>query len=278
MLFLDHDGDRAAQCVLYAIMCANPGFKLQALVDLCRQVRGMQRVTLSWVQQTISRVWGWTWRKPDRQSTNRFQPDNVLRWALYVQRIRFVDWRRLKFFDESHCVSKTLLSTRICGPRGANLRVFDEFPNDERLNVLLLTSVEHANAPLFYTVNNGTNNSWSFLQFVIDAVYAGYIVNGDILVMDNASIHKSPAMCTYLDQVVNLVGAHIVYLPAYSPELNPCEYVFAHMKHWLRRNPLPGLALPRQLIQSLVEVSVGEVLAFYNHCTSVYYKKIDGAN
>ncbi len=202
----------------------------------------------------------------------------MLRWSLYVQQIRFVDWRRLKFFDESHCVSKELLSTRICGPRGANLRVFDEFPNDERLNVLLLTSIEHANAPLFYAVNNGTNDSWSFLQFVIDAVYAGYVVNGDILVMDNASVHRGVAMCAYLDQLVAHVGAHIVYLPTYSPELNPCEYVFAHMKHWLRRNPHPGVALPRRLIQSLAEVQVGDVLSFYSHCTSVFYKKQNGAN
>lgn len=276
LLFIDPAGDHAAQCVLYTIVCANPGVKEQVLVDLCRQIRGMQHVTLSWVQQTISRVWRWTWRKPDRVSKNRFRPDNIQRWARYVQQIQFVDWRRLKFFDESHCVSKNLLSAKICGPRGANLRVFDEFPDATRLNVLLLTSIEHGNAPLFYTINSGTNNAWSFLQFVIDAVYAGYVVNGDILVMDNASIHKSTRMCVHLDRVVALVGAHIVYLPAYAPELNPCEFVFGHMKHSLKWNPQPITPLPQRLVQALREVSVGNVLSFYKNCTSVLYKAEKG--
>ncbi len=276
MLFIDEAGDHAAQCILFAIISSNPGAKEKILLDLCRQIRGMQHTTLSWVQQTISRVWKWTWRKPAVQSTNRFSPSNILRWAQFVQQIRFVDWRRLKFCDESHCVSKALLSTRICGPRGANLRVFDEFPNEERLNVMLLTSIEHSTAPLLYTINNGTNNSWSFLQFIIDAVYAGYIGSGDIVIMDNASIHKKRVMCQYLDDVMMLVGAHIVYLPAYSPELNPCENVFAHMKHWLRRNPMPGATLPQRLVQSLAEATVGEVLSFYKHCTSVFYDAQNG--
>ncbi len=278
LLFFDHAGDLAAQSVLYTVMCEHPGVNERQLTELCKQVRGMQHVTLSWVQRTIAVVWRWTWRKPDKQSVNKYSAHNVQRWASYVQLIRFVSWPRLKFADESHCVSEDLLSMRVCGPRGANVRVFDTFPNATRLNVLLLTSVEHANAPLFYTINDGTNTAFSFLQFIIDAVYAGYIVRGDILVLDNASVHKGRYMRPFLDDVFAAVGANYVFLPTFSPELNPCEFVFAHMKNWLRRNPMPATTLPRRLMKSLSEITVGDVLMYYKHCTSVYYAKLAGRN
>jgi transposase len=277
LLFFDHDGDIAAQSILYRIVCANPGVKETALVALCHMVRGMQHVTLQWVQKTISLVWRWSWRKPSQHSLARYDAPNVQRWANYVQLIRFVDWRRLKFVDESHCVSSALLSTRICAPRGVNVRVFDNFPNAARLNVILLTSIEHPNAPLFYTINDGTNDGFSFLQFVCDAVWSGYIGRGDIMVMDNSSVHRRRDMRPFLDDLFASVGSTYVYLPAYSPELNPCEFAFAHMKNWLRRNPSLQ-PLPRRLAQALAEVEIGDTLNYYKHCTSVYYQKLNGSN
>jgi hypothetical protein len=68
--------------------------------------------------------------------------------------------------------------------------------------------------------------------------------------MDNASIHKSDEleqMCA--DQCVCFVviqacshqpryrrGVHLMFLPPYSPDLNPIEEAFSSIKHWLRLN------------------------------------------
>ncbi len=54
---------------------------------------------------------------------------------------------------------------------------------------------------------------------------------GDIVVLDNLGSHKGKAV----RRAVRDARAHLLFLPAYSPDLNPIEQFFAKLKHWLRR-------------------------------------------
>ena len=54
---------------------------------------------------------------------------------------------------------------------------------------------------------------------------------GDIVVMDNLSSHKAPA----IRRAIRSAGAKLIFLPPYSPDLNPIEQVFAKLKTLLRR-------------------------------------------
>ena len=54
---------------------------------------------------------------------------------------------------------------------------------------------------------------------------------GDIVVMDNLASHKSDA----LRKTIEKAGAELLFLPPYSPDLNPIEQVFAKLKHLLRK-------------------------------------------
>lgn len=54
---------------------------------------------------------------------------------------------------------------------------------------------------------------------------------GDIVVMDNLSSHKSDAV----REAIENAGAELLFLPPYSPDLNPIEQVFAKLKHLLRK-------------------------------------------
>ena len=54
---------------------------------------------------------------------------------------------------------------------------------------------------------------------------------GDIVVMDNLSSHKKPAVRS----AIRAKGARFLFLPTYSPDLNPIEQVFAKLKHLLRK-------------------------------------------
>lgn len=53
---------------------------------------------------------------------------------------------------------------------------------------------------------------------------------GDIVVMDNLSSHKNTA----IREAIENAGADLLFLPPYSPDLNPIEQVFAKLKHLLR--------------------------------------------
>ena len=52
---------------------------------------------------------------------------------------------------------------------------------------------------------------------------------------DNASIHFAAEVALPLSELFDTAGVRLVFLPAYSPELNPCELVFAQVKNGLRR-------------------------------------------
>ncbi len=54
---------------------------------------------------------------------------------------------------------------------------------------------------------------------------------GDVVVLDNLGSHKGKAV----RQAIRDADAHLLFLPAYSPDLNPIEQLFSKLKHWLRR-------------------------------------------
>lgn len=54
---------------------------------------------------------------------------------------------------------------------------------------------------------------------------------GDIVIMDNLASHKSDAV----REIIEAAGAELLFLPPYSPDLNPIEQVFAKLKHLLRK-------------------------------------------
>jgi len=71
------------------------------------------------------------------------------------------------------------------------------------------------------------------------AIFKAYVVKflvreltpGDIVVMDNLSSHKNNA----IREAIEDAGAELLFLPPYSPDLNPIEQVFAKLKHLLRK-------------------------------------------
>ena len=54
---------------------------------------------------------------------------------------------------------------------------------------------------------------------------------GDVVVMNNLSSHKGPV----IRKIIRAAGAKLIFLPPYSPDLNPIEQVFAKLKTLLRK-------------------------------------------
>ena len=63
----------------------------------------------------------------------------------------------------------------------------------------------------------------------------GTLTTGDYLIVDNASVHGGMDSIDLLLDFLEEHGVSLVYLPAYSPELNPCENVFCMLKTHLRQ-------------------------------------------
>lgn len=76
---------------------------------------------------------------------------------------------------------------------------------------------------------DGPINGESFLVYV-EEVLVPTLKPGDIVVMDNLGSHKGKAV----RQAIRAVGAKLLFLPKYSPDLNPIEQFFAKLKHHMR--------------------------------------------
>ena len=78
-------------------------------------------------------------------------------------------------------------------------------------------------------VLDGLVDSISFTGFC-QAFLAAALQPGDLIVLDNLSSHKSMAV----HQAVEATGERLLYLPPYSPDLNPIENIFSKLKQLLR--------------------------------------------
>lgn len=78
--------------------------------------------------------------------------------------------------------------------------------------------------------DDGPINGETFTAYV-EQFLVPTLTPGDIVIMDNLGSHKGPAVRT----AIEAVGASLLYLPPYSPDLNPIEQAFAKLKAMLRK-------------------------------------------
>ena len=86
-------------------------------------------------------------------------------------------------------------------------------------------------------------NSITFLGF-IERFLCPTLSPGDIVVMDNLAVHKVKGV----EEAIGAVGAKPLYLPPYSPDLNPIEMAWSKMKALIRAKSPPTF---RKLVRSV---------------------------
>lgn len=118
-------------------------------------------------------------------------------------------------------------------------------------------------------VNDGAINQDSFTAFV-EQVLRPTLRGGEIVVMDNLSSHKGPRV----RELIEGCGAEVLYLPPYSPDLNPIELSFSKIKQLLR-----GLACRTRdalwkAMQSVLDaVTPTDAANFFTHCGYTLHAK-----
>ena len=112
-------------------------------------------------------------------------------------------------------------------PRGERLRAGIPHGHWKTTTFVAGLRLDGIAAPM---VLDGPINRDAF-QAYVDQVLVPELRPGDVVVMDNLSSHKGPAV----RRAIEAVGASLLYLPPYSPDLNPIENAFAKLKALLRK-------------------------------------------
>ena len=144
-------------------------------------------------------------------------------WKKYQGRI---DPRRLVFIDETW--AKTNM-TRLHGRCARGTRLVAKVPHGRwhTLTFLAALRCDRIEAPC---VIDGPINGRIFLAYD-EQLLVPTLRPGDIVIMDNLGSHKRQA----IRRAIRDAGAKLLFLPAYSPDLNPIEQVFAKLKTLLRK-------------------------------------------
>ena len=137
-----------------------------------------------------------------------------------------MDPDRFVFIDETGA-STNMVRHYGWAPRGE--RLVDAAPHGHWRTTTFVAGLRSTGlmAPL---VLDGPMNGPAFLAYV-EQFLAPALQRGDVVVMDNLSAHKVAG----ISEAIRAAGASILYLPPYSPDLNPIEQVFAKLKALLRR-------------------------------------------
>jgi transposase len=137
-----------------------------------------------------------------------------------------LDSRRLVFLDE------TWAKTNMCRTRGRcrrGKRLVAKVPYGHWKTTTFVAGLR-CDGLIAPTVVDGAMDGRTFLAYVRQQLVPT-LQPGDIVVMDNLSAHKVAGIRAAIESV----GARVVYLPPYSPDLNPIELAFAKLK-WLLRS------------------------------------------
>jgi transposase len=168
--------------------------------------------------------------------------------------------KRLVFLDESFCSTGM---RRDYGRAARGLRVVSEKPGGRWQTLSLIGAIRLGAKPKLMT-HRGSVNGAVFLRFVRQRL-APWLRRGDIVVMDNLNTHKMQKVRA----AIEAAGATPVYLPTYSPELNPIELWWADLKRHLRKLGVDArVELARAVRRLRASVPLEKIQAWFRHSAS----------
>ena len=145
-----------------------------------------------------------------------------MQWA---ERQDQIDPERLVFIDETW-IKTNMEPLRGWAPLGERLVAKVPHGHWKTSTFVAALRCDRIEAPW---ILDGAINGEAFKTYV-ERVLAPTLRPGDLVIMDNLRSHKGKEV----RQAIRAAGARLIFLPKYSPDLNPIEQVFAKLKHLLR--------------------------------------------
>ena len=183
---------------------------------------------------------------------------NLQRRTEFLDAIRAVPPEMLIFLDES---GVTTSMTRLYGRARRGRRVQEATPGGHWKILTILGAMNFAGMFATMTVEAATDAD-IFLAY-LDQVLCPRLQPGHVVVMDNLSAHKVAGVRERLQQR----GAQLLYLPPYSPDLNPIEKAWAKLKQLLRATKARSAeTLDQAITNALPNITPSNATACFRLC------------
>jgi transposase len=151
--------------------------------------------------------------------------------------------------------------TRVYGRAEPGRRVLDHVPGDRGGNVSTIGAISLDGLRTGLSVPGAIDGET--MLFFVEELLVPTLKRGDIVVMDNNPIHKLDE----IEDAIEAAGAWVLFLPTYSPDLNPIETCWSKVKSLLRSlkpRTLPDLL--DALVVAFSSITRCDILGWFRHC------------
>jgi transposase len=151
--------------------------------------------------------------------------------------------------------------TRLYGRAAPGQRVLDQVPGDPGGNVSTIGALSLDGMRTGLSVPGAIDGDT--MLFFVEELLVPTLNRGDLVVMDNNPIHKLED----IEDALEAAGAWVLFLPPYSPDLNPIELCWAKVKSRLRAlKPRTLEDLLAALTTAFASLTPHDILNWFRHC------------
>ena len=162
------------------------------------------------------------------------------------------------FIDE---MGSNLGLTRLDGRAAPGQRVHEAVPGDRGGNISTIGAIGLDGIRTGLSVPGPIDGET--MLFFVEELLVPTLKRGDIVLMDNNPIHKLDE----IEDAIEAAGAWVLFLPTYSPDLNPIENCWSKVKALLRSlkpRTLPDLLAA--LADAFASITLQDILSWFRHC------------
>ena len=168
------------------------------------------------------------------------------------------DARRLVFVDESG-FNTSMTRLRARAPKGK--RAYGKVPRNRGKNTTLIAAITLEGAMGQPMTMEGATDAPAFEAYV-EHFLAPSLSEGQVVVLDGLGAHRTERV----RELVEARGADLLFLPSYSPDLNPIEEAFSKIKHLVRKaGARVREALIGAIARALAAVTIEDAASWFVH-------------
>ena len=172
------------------------------------------------------------------------------------------DARRLVFVEESGFhTSMRRHSLRARAPRAE--RAYGKVPRNRGKNETLIASITFKGAVGASMTIEGATDAAAFEAYYVEHFLAPTLEKGQVVVLDGLGAHRTDRV----RELIEARGADLVFLPSYSPDLNPIEEAFSKIKNIVRKaQARTREALVEAIAIAISALTLEDVAGWFAHC------------
>ena len=171
---------------------------------------------------------------------------NEARRQEYLETIKGIPQDKLVYIDESG-IEVSACKAGGWAKKGQILPAKKSGKYYERINIVAGYVNNRSIAPVTFT---GSCNRVLFEAWVEQCLIKE-LETGQYVILDNAAFHKSKKVV----ELIESIGCKLIYLPPYSPDLNPIEKFWANMKRWIKQKILHNPSI-RKVIDEFFSIPI----------------------